>query len=437
MAAKPGVLVRVAAARAVHDVVHAGRSVDDALARHAVDKSEDLSLQRMLVYGTLRRIFELQSTLRHYLDRSLKRRDRPVESLLLVGLFQLLHTRIPAHAAVAATVDAVAGLGFPKLKGLANAILRRAQREPYTPDSDEARWNHPTWMLERLRDDWPDDWQRIVEANNDRSPMWLRVNRRKTSVDDYLARLDGAGIPASRHPALPDGLKLDDPVPVERLPGFADGEVSVQDGGAQIAAAWIAEASGTRLLDACAAPGGKSAHWLELRGADVALTCVELDEDRAARIEETLGRLGLRATVLTRDASKPETWWDGTPFDAILLDAPCSASGVIRRHPDIKLLRRASDLSALSALQERLLSELWALLKPGGRLLYVTCSVFAQENENVVGDWLSNRPDARENDVLQNNNIRDLMRRKACGYQLLPGTAGMDGFYFACLEKAT
>lgn len=435
--AKAGVAVRVVASRAIDEVLRHGRSVDDALSGLLLEKEQDASLARMLVYGTLRYYWALQGQLDIYLSKPLRRRDKAVEALILLGLFQLQHSRIPQHAAVAATVDACRELGFPKLSGLVNAILRRALREPAEASTDSARWNHPEWIIQRLRDDWPDDWQAILAANDERSPMWLRVNRLRTSRDDYAAMLDAAGIAAATVAALPDALCLDEPLPVDSLPGFAEGLVSIQDGGAQLAAPWMLQDRRGRFLDACAAPGGKSAHCLELKHEHDALTCIEQDPERAKRIHETFERLGLDAPVLTADASRLDDWWDGEPFSAILLDAPCSASGVIRRHPDIKLLRRDTDLQALTALQTQLLESLWSVLEPGGRLLYVTCSVFAVENDELVSRWLKAHPEARENDVLHNNNIRDVMRRKACGYQLLPGTQGLDGFYFACLEKAT
>jgi 16S rRNA (cytosine967-C5)-methyltransferase len=211
----------------------------------------------------------------------------------------------------------------------------------------------------------------------------------------------------------------------------------VQDAGAQLAAPWLLDGLRGRVLDACAAPGGKSGHLLELGGADIALTCVEKDNARLRAVSENLERLGVNATLVCGDASTPESWWDGSAFDAILLDAPCSASGVIRRHPDIKLLRREADVERLATVQRALLDSLWGLLAPGGRLLYVTCSLLAAENECIVQAFLGATGNARENDVLHNNNIRDVMHRRACGYQLLPGTAGMDGFYYACLERVT
>jgi 16S rRNA (cytosine967-C5)-methyltransferase len=230
-------------------------------------------------------------------------------------------------------------------------------------------------------------------------------------------------------------LRLAEPQAVELLPGFAQGDASVQDAAAQVAAPWLMSQGPERVLDACAAPGGKSGHLLELGGAGFALTALDNDAKRIARIRENHERLGFDATIVCGDASKPEEWWDGTPYEAILLDAPCSATGVIRRHPDIKLLRRATDIGELSALQGAILSALWPLLAPGGRLLYVTCSVLEAENNGVVQGFLESTDEAMEDTLLPNNNIRDLMRRRACGYQILPGTADMDGFYYACLVK--
>jgi 16S rRNA (cytosine967-C5)-methyltransferase len=265
--------------------------------------------------------------------------------------------------------------------------------------------------------------------------MWLRVNTGKGSVEDYERLLHDAALKYSRGPG--EAIRLDEPVPVSRLPGFAEGRVSVQDAAAQIAAPWLlnAGAPAPRILDACAAPGNKSSHLLERAGDDARLTAIDVDAGRLESVHANFERLGQSATVLEADASKPEEWWNGEPFDLILLDAPCSASGVIRRHPDIKLLRRPGDIERLTALQGRILGALWALLRPGGRLLYVTCSVFAAENDAVVGRFLAATPDAREDNVLPNNNVRDVMQRKACGYQVLPGESGLDGFYFASIEK--
>ncbi|MEM8684934.1 MAG: 16S rRNA (cytosine(967)-C(5))-methyltransferase RsmB [Pseudomonadota bacterium] len=433
---KSGARLRAASARAVDDVVSRGRSLDAALAAHDVD-DRDRSLYRMLAFGTIRQHFRLRDRQNSLLDKPLRKRDSLVAALIDVGLFQLAETRVPDHAAVSETVAAVRAIGQPKYAGLVNAVLRRAGRETPSPSSDAARRNHPDWIVDTLKKDWPDDWQAMLAANDERAPMWLRVNAKRGDPSTYREQLMAAGLSASMHPALSEGLKLDEPVSVTELPGFETGEVSVQDGGAQLAAAMLPSENGGNYLDACAAPGGKAAHWLELSGNETALTCLELDKDRAGVISDTLDRLRLEATVTVADASKPGEWWNGEAFDAILLDAPCSASGVIRRHPDIKLLRRPTDIAALQETQGRLLDALWTTLKPGGQLLYVTCSVFRDENEAVVGSFLERTGDASEIDVLQNNNIRALMRRKTWGYQLLPGTDGFDGFYFACLAKAT
>ena len=254
---------------------------------------------------------------------------------------------------------------------------------------------------------------------------------------EYVERLKAEDIDCEIAAAVPQAVRLTEPQPVESLPGFAEGHVSVQDAAAQLAAPWLLDDIEGRVLDACAAPGGKSAALLELGGDRIDLTCVDKDESRLEAVTANLERLSLDATLIAADASNPNEWWDGSSYNGILLDAPCSASGVIRRHPDIKLLRRASDVAELAALQERLLAALWPLLAPGGRLLYVTCSVFGAENDALVARFLGNTTDAEEDRVLQNNNIRDLMRDKACGRQILPGTAGLDGFYFASLTKVS
>jgi 16S rRNA (cytosine967-C5)-methyltransferase len=398
----------------------------------------DRSLLRMLCFGTLRRHWRLQSWIDVLIDRPIRRRDSVINALLAVGLFQLSETRIPDHAVVSQTVEATRLLRRPKLAGLLNAVLRRFVRESMaeTKHRDhEAIFDHPQWLIDAIAHDWPDDWKDILTANNSRAPMWLRVNSQHTAAAEYIEQLAAQDIGSSSLTGLASAVRLHEPLAVAELPGFADGHVSVQDAAAQLAAPWLLDGVRGRVLDACAAPGGKSGHLLELGGPDIALTCIEKDEARAADLSANLARLGLDATVRTADASNPHGWWDGQPFDAILLDAPCSASGVIRRHPDIKLLRRESDIAALAQQQFALLGALWPLLASGGRLLYVTCSVLATENDAVVGRFLGEAGDARENDLLQNNNIRDLMRRKACGYQILPRKAELDGFYYACLEK--
>jgi 16S rRNA (cytosine967-C5)-methyltransferase len=436
-----GAKLRATAARIVDSVVTEGRSLDRALATHEQEVSaRDRALLRNLCYGTLRYHWHLQAWLNALLSRPLKVRDSCINQLLAVGLYQLSDTRIPDHAVVSETVEAARHLHRPKLSGLVNAILRRFLRER---DSDlpalneAAEYDHPQWLIDMLRSDWPDDWQAILTANNERAAMWLRVNPAHAGSRDYLAQLQAQDIGAELLDGLPQAVRLIEPHAVEQLPGFAAGHVSVQDAAAQLASPWLLQDVCGRVLDACAAPGGKSGHLLEIGGGDIELTCLDNDAGRVQGIAENLDRLGLPATILCGDASNPEEWWDGKPFAGILLDAPCSASGVIRRHPDIKHLRRRSDIVKLAAAQQGMLTALWPTLAPGGRLLYVTCSVLAAENERVVERFLATRPDAREVDVLQNNNIHDLMRSRVCGVQVLPGTAGMDGFYFACLEKVS
>lgn len=439
-----GAKVRAEAATAVDAVVRGGRSLDNALAaaeRHT--PLSDRALLRMLCYGTLRYHWRLAALLDRFLTRPLKSRDQIVHSLLAIGIYQLTESRVSEHAAVSLTVEAAGLLKRPKLKGLVNAVLRSYLRQRPTLADDVAapvRFNHPQWMIDRLREDWPARWQQILNANNDRAPMWLRVNRQKTDVAAYRERLAVAaesepGEVATVLPGVEAALCLTRPWAVEDLPGFADGEVSVQDAAAQLAAPWLLADGGRHILDACAAPGGKSAHLLELAAPKATLTAIDSDPERVERIHETLLRLGLEATVLAADASKPDGQWNLRPFDRILLDAPCSASGVIRRHPDIKHLRRRSDILALADSQLALLDALWELLEPGGTLLYVTCSVFSQENDGVIARFTERQTTALVNNVLPNNNIHALMAPTSHGYQILPGTQGLDGFYFSCLKK--
>lgn len=434
-----GAKTRACAAEIVEAVVNGSRSLDAAIADVEPKVAPgERPLLRLLAYGALRQHWQIDAWISALLGRPLRRRDRIIRSLLAVGLYQLTDTRIPDHAAVSQTVEAARVLGRPKLAGLVNACLRRFGRDGIAeapPPSEEARWNHPAWLLDAISADWPDDRDAIFEANNARAPMWLRVNSRRHTAEEYLARLVDAGIDASLLPGLPDALCLATPCGVDELPGFAAGDVSVQDGAAQIAARWLLDTPRRRVLDACAAPGGKTGHLLEVGGEALELLAIDSDAGRIDAVRENLARLGQHATITVADASNPKAWWDGTPFDAILLDAPCSATGVIRRHPDIRLLRRESDIAALQDTQRRMLSALWATLAPGGRLLYATCSILAAENDDVVSEFLGSHTDAEERLVLPNNNIRALMRRKACGYQVLPGTAGLDGFYYACLEK--
>ncbi|MDX1402982.1 MAG: 16S rRNA (cytosine(967)-C(5))-methyltransferase RsmB [Woeseiaceae bacterium] len=430
--------LRATAATILDTVLSQGRSLDRALDEHL--KSADEPLVKMLCYGALRHHFRLTEHINTLLERPLKARDSVIQSLLAIGLFQLSDTRIPDHAAVSMTVEAARILRRPKYAGLINAILRNYIRRNLAaapPQSDESRFDHPQWLIDRLQMDWPEYWQKILEANNERAPMWLRVNRKRMSAGDYLKRYAEPDDGHELMSGFVHAVRLAAPLPVTRLPGFAEGDVSVQDAAAQIAAPWLLMHGGGRILDACAAPGGKTGHLAELAGPDSKVTAVEIDAVRIEGIHENLRRLGLNATVIQGDASKPKEWWDGERFDRILVDAPCSASGVIRRHPDIKVLRQAADIEALARRQEEILDALWPLLAPSGRLLYVTCSVFEAENDAVIGAFLARHRDAREERLLPNYNIRDLMVGKTCGFQVLPGSQGLDGFYYACLERTS
>lgn len=429
------------ATRVLAQVVEHGRYLDAALDEAFAALPTHLRTQGALIqemcFGTAREWPRLAAIARAYLERPLK--DETVRALLLLGFYQLRAMRAPAHAAVAETVEAAAHLRKPWAKGLVNACLRAYLRAPEraqaTLDSDiEARHAHPRWLIEAVQRAWPGQWEAVLTANNERAPLALRVNTRRTNRADYLARLAADGIGAREAACTASGVVLDSPLPVERVPGFAEGLVSVQDAAAQLAANLLDPPAGARVLDACAAPGGKAAHLLE-RAGTIELTAVEIDAVRARRVRDNLARLGLGARQIVADATEPGGWWDGQPFDSILLDVPCSASGVIRRHPDIKLRRRPQDLAALTATQQRLLEALWPLLAPGGKLLYATCSILPDENEQQLVRFLAAHPDAAPEPL-----ALDLGLTRAVGRQILPGTlcgqsAPMDGFYYGALRK--
>ncbi len=427
---RPGSAVRALAARVNARVVAGGSSLEAAFSAYPPPPERDIGLLRELCYGSLRWHHRLEHQVRRLVQRPREPVDPPLASLLRIGLYQLQWLRIPDHAAVAATVDAAAALGKRRAKGFVNAVLRRYLRERQSlgerlSEVREAETSHPDWMLDRVSKDWPDHWRRVVEENNRQPPMWLRVNLRRTTRADYLDRLAAQGIAAQPVRNPPSAVLLERAMPKDGLPGFADGLVSVHDAGAQLAAQWLDPRPGQRVLDACAAPGGKCAHVLESCPGLDEMVALDLDRDRLDVVAGELDRLGLRATLVCADASTPESWWDGRPFDRILLDAPCSALGVIRRHPDIKVLRRAGDIPRAAARQRDLLHALWPLLSRDGRLLYVTCTVVHQENREQIGDFLADTPTARS-----------VGTASASSRQILPGETNMDGFYYACMRKA-
>ncbi len=438
VAARPGPAgPRAIAAGLLTEVRCRGRSLSSLLpnAFRGPAAAVDRALVQELCFGVLRWQARLEAVLDRLLRRPIKPRDADLHSLLLIGLYQILYLRVPDHAAVSETVAATRELGRPWARGLVNATLRAflRQRERLLAEVDRdevARYAHAEWFIDRVRTDWPDHWRAILEAANERPPMGLRVNLARITREDYLERLAGAGIEARAHPLVPSAIELSSPLAVESLPGFRDGLVSVQDAAAQIAAGLLAPESGQRVLDACAAPGGKTGHLLEAAGR-IDLSAIDRDPGRLAAVRENLDRLGLEARLLTADAASPGDWWDGRPFDRILLDAPCSATGVIRRHPDIKWLRRPADLERLATEQTALLEAMAGLLRSGGRLLYATCSVVRDENEARIRHFLDRHGDFRVVPLPSFGAGVDV----AVGRQILPGEAGMDGFFYACLEK--
>jgi 16S rRNA (cytosine967-C5)-methyltransferase len=425
-----GAVTRVAAARVLDAVLHQGRSLKAELAQALpkIADPRDRALVEAIVFTALRQRARYDAALAAWMPKPLGKRDAPLRALLHAGFAQLDALGLPAHAAVGETVEATRALGRTHQAGLVNALLRRASRDGLPAGDAAADW--PPWLLQRLQRDWPQDVDAIVQASAQPGPLWLRVNHGQAGIEACRARLHDSHIEAVPHPLLADALRIDVPVPVSALPGFADGELSVQDGSAQLVADALSPPVAGRVLDACAAPGGKAAHLLE-RDPSLQLTALEIDARRAEQIRGTFVRLGLTASVLAVDATDVAAWWDGTPFDAILVDAPCSATGIVRRQPDILLHRRDSDLAALTATQQRLLDALWPTLAPGGVLLYATCSILREENAAQVEAFFARTPDA----VLDPLDAR-FGRDTGHGRQRLPGEDGMDGFFYARIRKA-
>jgi 16S rRNA (cytosine967-C5)-methyltransferase len=432
---------RALATRVLIAVVRDGRRLEDALAGASAPASLKSTVQS-LSFGTVRWFYQLEACLAGLSGRPLDRLDPEVRALALVGLYQLAHGETPAHAAVAETVEASRLLRRPKAAGFVNAILRRFLRErdailASIQRDPAARYAHPAWMVQAFERDWPGDFQAILAAGNLHPPMWLRVNAARASLADYRAELTRAGMESQTCSFAPEALRLARPVEVGRLPGFAEGRVSVQDAAAQLAARLLHAQPGMRVLDACAAPGGKACHLLELEPAIGELVALDVDPARVGRIGENLARLGLAATVLAGDACAPAAWWDGRPFDRILLDVPCTGTGVIRRHPDIKLLRQPGDVAQFVDRQQRLLAAAWPLLAPGGRLVYATCSVLKAENTAQAARFLAANPEAVE--VTESARLfwpaQPPVAGPGPGVVLLTGAADTDGFYYACIEK--
>ncbi len=437
----PGARARALAARAVDRVASGGNTLEVALASVLADERlepRDRAQVQALAFGALRGWHRYRRLAGDWRAPGARPPAPLLLALLAVGWFQL-EADGPDYAAVSATVEAARLLGEPRAAGLVNALLRRYQRDgagwrdQHAADP-EVQAAHPAWLAARIGADWPDAAAGVLAANQAHPDLWVRINRRRAEPADWAARLAAAtGVTATAVPGLPDGLRLATPLPVDALPGFAAGEASVQDGAAQLAAPLLDARPGQRVLDACAAPGGKAAHLLERADDRLELVALDIDAARLARVSAGFARLGLAGgTAVAGDALAPAGWWDGRPFDRILVDAPCSGTGVIRRHPDIKLLRRPADIGPLAARQGELLDRLWPLLAPGGLLLYATCSVLAAENAAVAAAFLARTPDARALDPAA---ARPFGRPAGPGVQILPGPGATDGFYYALMTR--
>jgi 16S rRNA (cytosine967-C5)-methyltransferase len=427
---------RFAALKVLEKVLVKRRSLSTA--RRLLDDEHLPARQRALamelVNGVLRWRFRFEALLAELLRKPLRKKDNDIQLVLLMALHELNELSTPDYAVVNEAVGQARRLGKQWATGLINGVLRSFLRDRERlaiaiEDDPVARFAHPQWLIDCFQRDWPERFDQVLSANNQRPPMWLRVNRAKISVDAYLQQLGLHQMTAVRHSRALAALKLDKPTDIGEVPGFEQGLVSVQDAAAQMAAQLLAADNEERVLDLCAAPGGKTCHLLESAG-NIELVAVELDPKRMQKVQQNLDRLDLHARLIVADATDTRSWWDGRPYDRILIDAPCSASGVIRRHPDIKSLRQESDLVELAEIQQQILRQAWRMLKPGGTLLYATCSVFRVENEQQIESLMCSHADVEEVAIDQNWGL-------ACRYgrQLLPGTEDSDGFYYARLRK--
>jgi 16S rRNA (cytosine967-C5)-methyltransferase len=426
---------RALAAKGLAEVALRGASLRDVMERTAPKLADprDRALLMALLSEGARWWLRFDAAIDGLLEKSLRHKDPAIHALLVLGLVQLEILELQDYAAVAATVEAVRSLQRPQLAGLVNAVLRRWQRERETllaklDAKPQTRHAHPAWLAAALQRDWPEQAEAVMAADNGEPPLMLRVNRQRGERQALIELLQDVGQVATPHPWLSDALVLPHSTDVTRLPGFEDGLFAVQDGSAQVAADLADLRDGLRVLDACAAPGGKACHLLER--ADIDLTALEFDARRAERIRQNLMRLRLNAKLVIGDAGAPGSWWKGQLFDRILIDAPCSATGVLRRRPDVRLHRRESDIAAMHTQQRRILSALWPLLAPGGRLVYITCSVLRAENEAIVGELLAAQPDAQAVAF-----TLPAGHAAAVGWQILPGDGDLDGMYYAVLQK--
>jgi len=437
----PAAGARSVAAHAVARILREGVTLDAALHDALVATPAGLGPSvRSLSYGAVRGYYRHEAILSRLLSQPVRSLDLLVRALMSVALFELEDARTPEYAVVDAAVKAAKATDAARASGLVNAVLRRYLRERKTVDAEIARnpaLRHasPIWLADRLRADWPVRWTQLLAAGDAQAPMWLRVDGRRATTESYLEKLREAGIGGRAEPRVPLAIALDAPCDVHALPGFEQGLVSVQDLGAQCVAFPLELAAGQRVLDACAAPGGKTALIAEREPSLARLLGLDIDPQRLTRVQENLVRGDLRAELLCGDAGTPDAWWDGAPFDRILLDAPCSALGVIRRHPDIRLRKSPSEIDKLPLLQARLLAASWRMLAPGGRLVYATCTVTRSENRDVVAAFLAGTPDAGVVPPEKWPGWPGFGEADGFGRQILPGEAGADGFYYAALLK--
>ena len=426
---------RASAALAVQRVVHRGWQLPSTLERMLDGQSaENRRLINEMASGTVRWYWLLEHLLSTLLERPLRRKDQDLQCLLYVGLYQLEFMHKPQYATVSETVDATGALGKFWARGLVNAVLRKFLRIRAELDfekfSDVCRFSHPGWMIKAIKRDWPECWQSILAANNQKPGMTLRVNINRTSVEEYLHVLQNAGIDANADTASPVAVKLCERTSVDRLPGFHEGIVSVQSTASQLAALSLDLAPGQRVLDACSAPGGKLLHIQEIAPELDEVVAVDIDKARAGQIVDNLTRAGQSATLVVADASDPDDWWDGRRFDRILIDAPCSALGVVSKHPDIKHHRKPADIDRVVEVQGKLLNALLPLLNRNGKLLYTTCSILARENDSQIGKLLHDH-----SEFTCEHLPSAIGQPTKYGRQRLQGKAGSDGFYYASITR--
>lgn len=425
--------LRAVAATCCYQVVDQGKSLSDVLpkAQLQFENPADKALLQEICFGVLRHLPLLDFVCQQLMAKPLIKQLRPLQFLIYVGIYQLKFLRIPDHAAVGETVEAARYLKGQSMTKLINGVLRSVQRKPELFDVSQApipvQTNHPSWLVNSLQQAYPQQWQQILAANQQKAPLWLRVNLQRCSIEAFCQALTAEGIEFSQpEPNLPQAILLAQATDVVLLPGYLDGWFAVQDLAAQYAAVFLAPENDELVLDACCAPGGKTGHILEI-APKAQVLALDKDAKRLDRVRDNLTRLGHQAEIKAADAATPRQWWDGQPFDRILLDVPCSATGVIRRHPDIRWLRKAADIQALATLQQQILIQIWPLLKPGGTLLYATCSVLPAENQQQISQFLAHHPDAEA--VPLGAGIT------ASQMQILPGEQQADGFFYAKLSK--